>query len=407
MANLSNKNFSHAYGAGRVIASFSLSHPGGPPGDIDPEAPPQGAADMLLPPPAQVETDLPTDNPYPGPTTVGTTTTWGPDRQPYNATSIGVFVTGSGTRRLPYRTALGLEVPSSLSDSLNQVFPDNGVYPFEAFDAARIGSTHGQVVCGIFGESFELGGLAYYEVGLDWDLPPFKWKRQVGIADPVTLASTWENKAIASFERALMRTFWVTASLNCDAFAEAHPDANYTPPAPAVGPTSPLTVNQTYGAVDGTIADIRIAGGVNAYAEPYGGSQTSNLLGPAFPSSGEDSLRFSPVTVQTQISTIITKRQIDLQPDGTLTGLITAVPIVRVWVMMPIEAAPGELTPKVAPRPLPRRGVNPYTSGSVGPGTIIPAVNVQVTQKNSSAVDGSDNGVYDLWTGYAEMGGAS
>jgi len=405
MANMSDKNFPHAHGAGRVVAAFSLAHPGGPRGYPGAGGPADGASEMIMPPPLFRLNSLAVDHPYSEPITTGDITTWTPNRQPYNATSWGVYVTGSGTRRLPYRTALGLEVPADVSPSISTVFPTSGLYPFELVDRTEIGSTHGQVVCSVVGEEPEvsLGQLAYYEVGLNWDLPLYKATIQ-GFPSAEVIESTWENYARASFERALLRTFWVTASLSSNAQLEAHPEALFDTGGPA--PISPRTQNLSRGYVGGTIANIENSGN-SAYAAPYDGNQIPVNTPSSFPWSlgDEDDFNQFPCTIQTQLSAIPTSIKITQNGAVSATLEVSAAPIIRVWVCLPARPAPSDTALKMAPRPMPRVGLNPYLTQTITDelGTIIPGVNVQVVQKNSSAVDGTDNGIYDLYEGYTEL----
>jgi len=403
MANMSDKNFPHAHGAGRVVAAFSLAHPGGTRGAPGGGGVAQGAAEMLMPPAAFRLGSLPGDHPYSEPVTTGDITTWTPDRQPYNATSWGVYVTGSGTRRLPYRTALGLEVPADVSPSISTVFPSSGLYPFELVDRTEIGSTHGQVVCSVVGElgDRELGQLAYYEVGLNWDLPLYKATVQ-GVGFPEVVASTWENYARASFERALLRTFWVNGSVSANALLEAHPEALFESPFPG-DPLSPMTQNFIRGYAGGTLANITNDGD-SAYGSPYNGNGISINIPEEFPWTTADEEAFTqlPCSVQTQLSAIPTSIKITQNGAVSATIEVSAAPIVRVWVSLPVDPAPTDVTTKLAPRPIPRQGLTPYqTVEEIG--TVIPAVNIQVVQKNSSAVDGTDNGIYDLYEGYTEL----
>ena len=406
MANMSDKNFPHAHGAGRVVAAFSLAHPGGPRGYRGGGDSADGAAAMIMPPAAFRQASLPADHPYSEPITTGDITTWTPDRQPYNATSWGVYVTGSGTRRLPYRTALGLEVPSDVSPSISTVFPTSDLYPFELVDKTQIGSTHGQVVCSVTGEqpTPDLGQLAYYEVGLNWDLPAYKVTIE-GFPFFEITESTWENYARASFERALLRTFWVTGSLSSNAQLEAHPEGLFDP---IVGPdrVSARTQNFARGYSGGTISSVTNDGD-SAYSAPYGGDLIGVNTPSSFPWTIGDEEEFTqlPCTIQTQLSAIPISMKTTVTGAASVTLEVKAAPIVRMWVCLPVSPAPSDSTLKVSPRPMPRTGLNPYLNlGATDElGTVIPAVNVQVIQKNSSAVDGTDNGVYDLYTGYTEL----
>jgi len=70
MPNMSNKNFPHAHGSGRVFAAFSLSHLAGTPGSFDEEYLP-GASELLTKPPAFTDPLLPVAFPFPGVITSG------------------------------------------------------------------------------------------------------------------------------------------------------------------------------------------------------------------------------------------------------------------------------------------------------------------------------------------------
>ncbi len=397
MPNMSNKNFPHAQGAGRVIASFSLSHPGGTPGNED-NAFLGDAGDMLVKPPAFVDSALPAAHPYPadsliiGPPAI---LTWAPDRQPYNATSLGVFVTGSGTRRLPYRDALGLVVPASLSAPLNASWPANDLYPFSLVDETQIGSTHAQVVCAVtIGEGDVLGKTAYYEVGLNWELPPLRMRTDGGTS---IAASNFANRAQASFQRAAERTFWTTASLCSDALSEAHPDVDWSP-------ATVHDMNVGNGPLSGLLSDINLTGD-NAYAAPYSAVGGDPLYPSNYPVTASSDSNFiqQPGIVQTQVSAIITHLQYqEVTPGGPVDLVFRAAPIVRVWVQVPVDPSePTDVLP-IAPRPLPRQGLNPYQSDD--PALLPPAINVAVLQKNTAAIDGTDGPIYDLFEGWSQLG---
>ncbi len=395
MPNMSNKNFPHAHGSGRVFAAFSLSHLAGTPGSFDEEYLP-GASELLTKPPAFVDPLLPIAYPFPGVITSGPTQTFNIQRQPYNATSLGVFVTGSGTRRLPYREALGLDVSNTISPTLSQAWPNNGLYPFSLVDDTNLGSTHGQVVCGVTGTGEEpaLGDLAYYEAGLNWELPPYK--TTLDIAALEVSSSNWEHAAIASFERALERTFWVTASVSGNALSEYHPDVDW-------GPGGVQTQNVIGGPVSGSLSFGQPIGD-NYYSAPYAAIGAGVLAPYRFPWSAGESAAFRqrPGVVQTQLSAVITAFSQTELPSGEYDVMIKAAPIIRVWFSVPVApAAPGG-SPMVAPRPLPRSGVNPYASND-GP-LLPPAINVQVMQKNTTAIDSTDGPIYDLGDFWGNLG---
>ncbi len=398
MPNMSNKNFPHAHGSGRVFAAFSLSHLAGTPGSFDASYLP-GATELLTKPPAFTDPTLPIAHPFPGTVTSGPTTTFNIQRQPYNATSLGVFVTGSGTRRLPYREALGLFVPNGVSPALAEAWPSNDLYPYSLVDDTRIGSTHGQVVCSVVsdGGSEELGQLAYYEVGLNWELPPYRF--EIDFAAPIEVSgSNWENQAIASFERALERTFWVTASLSGNALSEYHPEVAWV--------AGVESKNNVDGPVSGTLGLGIPSGGDSYYSAPYGAISDSPLSPYRFPWSAleDDAFRQRPVVLQTQISAVVRSVTQTERPAGDYEFVVEGSPVVRIWCSLPV--APIDLgdSPQVSPRPLPRGGVNPYTSDPDDVGKLPPAINVQVVQKNTTAIDGTDGPIYDLGSTWSSLG---
>ena len=394
MPNMSNKNFPHAHGSGRVFAAFSLSHLAGTDGSFDSSYLP-GSPELLTKPPAFVDPGLPIAHPYPQPNLSPVGGAFNPDRQPYNATSLGVFVTGSGTRRLPYRTALGLFVSNGISPTLAQAWPSNDLYPFALVDDTTLGSTHGQVVCGVTGEAGEeeLTDLAYYEVGLNWELPPYKTTVDFGAGE--VDASNWANQSLASFQRALERTFWVTATLSGNALSEYHPEVAW--------PGGAQTQNFSDGPVSGSLSIGDPLFGDSYYTSPY-----ANLAGPTldpqlpWTAPEDQAFRQRPAIIQTQLSAIVTSlSQRALSPD-VFQFVIKAAPIVRIWCSVPVAPeAPGD-SPTVAPRPLPRAGLNPYSS-TLG-GVLPPAINVQVTQKNTTAIDSTDGPIYDLGSSWGNLG---
>jgi len=398
MPNMSNKNFPHAHGSGRVFAAFSLSHLAGTPGSFDEEYLP-GASEMLTKPPAFTDPLLPIAYPFPGVITSGPTQTFNIQRQPYNATSLGVFVTGSGTRRLPYREALGLFVPNGVSPTLAQTWPNNDLYPFALVDETNLGSTHGQVVCGVTGsvEAPDLGDLAYYEVGLNWELPPYKTTIDFGSAE--VTASNWEHTAIASFQRALERTFWVTASVSGNALSEYHPEVDW-------GPGGVQTANSAGGPVSGSLSLGVPPPADSYYSAPYAALTAPALTPYRFPwSAGEsEAFRQRPAIVQTQLSAVVTSISQTELPSGEYDSVIKAAPVIRVWFSVPVApVAPGG-SPMVAPRPLPRGGVNPYLNDPADLPKLPPAINVQVMQKNTTAIDSTDGPIYDLGQRWDNLG---
>jgi len=437
MANSSNKNFPHAYGNGRVIASFSLSHPGGP-GFISVPTP---SEPYLLPPAINgdtVQADLPevpavntTWKPYDPADPPGglgeLTFVYGPDQQPYNATSFGVFVTGSGTKPLPYQRALAPYVPASVSPLLNSILPgtgpaDNVVRPFRVVEDAELGSTHGQFVVLTEVEGDEVvpapDGEAYYEVALNWKVPPIRTTvTGFNPANAVTNTS-WVAKQAASVRDSLASTLWVTATLGDNALTTAHPAV----PDPGVGIGGPdgatmeslncyLTTNPL---PPGDPDDPTGKGGWEA---PYGDSWAwngypytgANLVGPAeAPDSGFMEADRQPTIHASIHLKIISGRQVlkDISEDLSVTGPdfssdveLQVVPVVRIYALY--DRLIGEGGIRTVPRPLQRRFMRPCDDDEDAQP---PCINVQVFQKNSSAPDGTIKPAYDLFRDWIELG---
>jgi len=417
MPNFSNKNFPHAHGAGRVIAAFSLSHPGASSwNEAAPYAP--TARDMQVLPPVLADTSLGATYPYPDATASGVDLQWGIYRQPHNATSVGVFVQGSGTRRLPYKESILPEVPPFVSPSLNQVLPSTEPYAFELVDKTELGSTHAQVVCAGVGTgetcpgvpvAFEgSGDMAYYEVGLNWDIPDL---RIVVEAGSVYSQNSWANKQIASVQRALERTFWATASVQTSALSEWHPSVDY-------GPNINF-VNAEWGPVDGNLTaptaplslpDPAWGGLMAPYSPaPLQGEQAGSDVQPAFwPQNGgyEDLYKSRPFGVQTQVCALVTSVQQKSIGAAQLERVYKFAPVVRVWVLLPSPPSPAGPPDSEAwaARPIPRTQMTMFRTEEGDDVSFIPAINVQVVQKNSSAVDGTDGPIYDLGASWSNLG---
>ena len=417
MPNMSNKNFPHAHGAGRVIAAFSLSHPGASAwNEASPHAP--TARDLQVLPPVLADTSLGATYPYPDATAAGLDLQWGIYRQPHNATSVGVYVQGSGTRRLPYTESILPEVPAFVSPSLNEVLPTTEPYPFELVDKTELGSSHAQVVCSAVGTGEQCPGLpaefdgagemAYYEIGLNWSIPDLRI-----VIEPGTgyTQNNWANKQIASVQRSLERTFWATASVQASALSEWHPAVDYG--------DNINFVNAEWGPVDGNLTaptaplglpDPAWGGMMAPYCPaPLQGEQASSDVQPAFwPQNGgyENLYKTRPFGVQTQVCALVTSVEQQIIGGTELERVYRFAPIVRVWVLLPsreIAAVPPG-TPTWGARPIPRTVMTPFRTEAGDDVSFIPAVNVQVVQKNTSAVDGTDGPIYDLGVNWQDLG---
>ena len=420
MPNMSNKNFPHAHGAGRVIAAFQLSHPGAGSNALGERYSP-GAVDMQVLPPVLADPALGTTFPYPDLAFSASHSAWGIYRQPHNATSVGVYVQGSGTRRLPYTESLLPNVPLAVSVPLSQQIPTTDVYPFSVVDETQLGRTHAQVVCSAVGDApggglpEELTGAgqtAYYEVGLNWDLPDLYYTVEGGLPELVSNLS-WANTHLASVQRALERTFWASASVTSNALAEWHPAADYTA-------ATPDYMNLLDGPVDGSVtsltAPIFVPPGAGGMASPYGSSPVAPLqvdapVQPAYAPMGtqvDNEFRTRTYGIQTQVSALMTSWDVLRTTPTTTKFRLKIAPIVRVWVMQP--ASPpldGEAAEYWAPLPIPRRGLGAYlteSSGEESSPAVVPSISVQVVQKNSSATDGTDGPIYDLGDSWSDLG---
>jgi len=410
MPNMSDKNFPHAHGAGRVVAAFQLSHPGADTWVVNAPYAPE-AAEMQVLPAVLNNPALASLFPYPG---SGGGGQWAIYRQPYNATSIGVFVQGSGTRRLPYTEALLDEVDAALSVPINAKLPSTDLYPFEIVDETKLGRTHAQVVCAAVGDGAPgcggpaaditgAGQAAYYEIGLNWDIPDVSLTFSGLSLNNLNFA----NQKLASVQRALERTYWATASLSTNALAEFHPAVNY-------GPVNVDQMNALYGPLDGAVSnslDPTFAAGPAAggCASPYGWSpspSSSVTVQPAYyptDPSVDEAFRTRPYGLQTQVSAIVKSTKVEV--DGAaFRYTLKLAPIVRVWIMLPASPLAGSPDPFWAPRPLPRVGIGAYQYNPefLGP-SMIPGVNVQVIQKNTSAIDNTDLGIYDLGSAWSDI----
>lgn len=418
MPNMSDKNFPHAHGSGRVVAAFQLSHPGSTQWDDENEYAP-GAEAMLCIPPVLRTPSLTSTFPYPEGGPAFGTGLQKTLRQPYNATSVGVFVQGSGTRRLPYTETILPGVPGFVSGPLNAQIPNTDIYPFELVDTTVLGRTHAQVVCSAVGENFAcpgyppvldgVGSYAYYEVGLNWELPTYRYAASLAGG----VIGNFANQKIASVQRAIERTYWATATLCTSALSEFHPLVSYGPQLPDMNlQRGPGDGNLTsMASMDGYPAEIR------GMASPYGvlpfafsppGSAVQPAFSPTDPSV-DTNFKTRPYNIQAQVSAIVTRWKATVS--GGLTQLeFNLAPIVRIWCLLN-AADPffGGLGPFSAPRPIPRGGVGAYRYNSDGANDVsmIPGVNVQVIQKNTSATDNTDLPVYDLGSDWSALGNPS
>jgi len=376
-----------------------------------------GARDMGFVPPVLNDPTLTALYPYPEggpPSPPGLQKTF---RQPYNATSVGVFVQGSGTRRLPYTETILPEVDNSISPPLNAQLPETKIYPFEMVDKTVLGRTHAQVVCSAVGGDidcpgypFELSGAgdyAYYEVGLNWELPDYKFETAAAGFN----AANFANQKIASVQRAIQRTYWATASLATSALSEFHPKVTYGQPLPEQNINEgPIDANLTaMASMAGYPAEIR------GMASPYGGlplgtspftSRVQPAYSPSYPAYDE-SFKTRSYALQTQVSAIVTRWNFTLGVD-VATLQLTLAPIVRIWCLLDAEPFSDPPAPVVAPRPIPRGGIgayrfNPAPFSSAQDVSIFPGVNVQVIQKNTSATDNTDLPVYDLGSDWSSL----
>jgi len=346
-----------------------------------------------------------------------------PDMQPLNATSFGVFATGSGLKSLPYRRALAPFCPASVSQQIFEVLPGNGpednqVRPFDVVEQVKLGSTRAQYVVEPVlpadpdNEPMNQG-VCYYEVALDWTSPALT----IDIPDQAFLGSgdinnNWATNAIASVRESMMRSLWVTASYGSSATAECNPLlgpgvlTSSIATNNAISLNSPLTSNPTPGS------------GWEAMYNPaftYGGDpEGPGLLGTCFPyEAPTPSVPAQPVTTTptfspradvmlkvTSVRQTITNTDVNgaAGPDSGYRTVMTLAPVVRIVLPMPQAG-----NPSLVPAVLPRAGVRATAFDN---GLQPPCVNVQVWQKNSSATDGTTTPVYDIYA-WDALGGAS
>ena len=443
MANTSTKNFPHAYGAGRCIAAFSLSHPGGP-REVD-------SAELGCPPPGLDGSTYPSALAgFPAASDVTTEDSPGvytrrigyvPDHQPLNATSFGVYATGSGTKRLPYRDAIAPFVPDpapgdpSIAPVAAPLLPQsegNIKRPFGIVDDAKLGDSSAQALVRLTepappGDAPPLSDPpeVWYDVGLDWTIPDqILGGAVVGGApyDVLPEVEKWASDQAASVRKALARTMWVTATVAVDALSEPVPGVStvqsFGIPADSVNALlqgAVSAVPQPRNAIAAPGAGTTAVAGMQA---PY--SMSSPILSdgsavPPFsprgirrpfvnPPASANVIAARNVAARASIEVLITGVSLAysaVEADGTLTadsvasGRMSLVPVVRVWSLF---NGPGVSLP----RGIPRLGYAPTNGVELDfmPG----AIEVHVFQKNSSATDGTDAPVYDLYNGWADLG---
>ena len=403
MANSSNKNFPHAYGAGRVIAAFQLAHSGG--------SPEPTTGDELVPPAlpaALVDNSLVGTFPYPWPDGFPWVpdlsvpsmadkgfAAWNVERMPYNATNMGVFAVGSGTASFPYREIL-LQASTSVHPPIADKIPSDGLYPFETAQQLGLGTSNAQYVSEIEtdteGVDPDSGGR--YMVALDWDLPESSITYTLG--DPVFPADpsefllngglqAWSTNEQVSVTNALRRSCWCSAT-----------PTRYLPQInPLAAPTTdPLTLKlpQIFGSE--SVARYENVSGVWGFQRDLNGTPLlDENLGVAF-----DEFVYTPsincftrATVRANLRSLtyqyINKngeRAGGLQPwEDPLPGdqlkwTQQYQTVVDIEALAPFKD--GDLS---VPRPL------PWFFSEVAT-----AINVMVIQKNSSAPDGTDGGIY-------------
>ncbi len=409
MANSSNKNFPHAYGAGRVIAAFQLAHSGGAPfpqdgESLDPPAKPAAIDDNVL---AE-------DFPYPWPDgfpwvpDIGAATmpdrgfaAWNVERMPYNATNMGVYAVGSGTAPLPYRDIL-LQASSSGHPPIDDKIQTDGVYPFGIAQELGLGTSNAQYVQEIrnVGEGVTEGNGGRYMVALDWDLPQSTMTYTLPDPDPFpsdyddlmfdSIYQGWSTNEKASVTNALRQSCWCVAS-----------PTRYLPQVnPLVAPTA-SSATRLVPQLFGSESIVRH----HDLPETWGIQLDSNLTplldsGLSFDVPGaigeepvwQDVLNcFTRATVRANLRSLtyqyINKngeRDPGVQPweeplpGDQLKWTQQYQAVVDIEVLVPDDEPRTS-----APRPL------PWLIGEVAT-----AVNVVVMQKNTSAPDGTDGGIY-------------
>jgi hypothetical protein len=309
-------------------------------------------------------------------------------------------------------------------------YPQTGIYSPSQMTSLKLGSENAQFVvstfptstgCGVPTGVAAAGNTGYYEVALDWSIPKYTSKQPAG--EDLLALNNWGSKLQVNVTRELQRTFWVTASISANAQAQSHPNS-FAPPdalnayfgpveAGLSGPTDNTASIVGFGALipSGLLAPYS---GQNVFwsesdtvatFDPSRSPTEASLVGNAT-TPGAWGVR--PCVVQTEVVAAVTKlRTVTAITEGFEQTLFEAElqPRLRVWVLYPqnttMGSDPGDDL-GYAPGPLPRTGVNPpYSRDADFQIGGVPAVSVQVIQKNTNAPDGSDLPVYDyppgLW----------
>jgi hypothetical protein len=371
-------------------------------------------------------------------------TAYVPDQQPLNATSFGVYATGSGTKKLPYRTAVAPYVPDpapgdeSVAPVAAPLLPEsegNIRRPFGIVDDAKLGDSSAQAVFLMAPDAGDPGVPAatldmWYEVGLDWSIPDQIFRSDgtidIGLPAPVVWTGVlkWASKQAASVRLAMCRSMWVRASVATDALSEPVPgksDYGGFPVASALAlqQGSVTAMPQPRNIVTGLGVDQ--AAGMQA---PYSFAQPLVIDGlspgqlsdyvlpnrmPTFnPSTSGGEMVANTVTVRASLDVLVTSLSLeysnvtatgDNTADTVATGRMSLSPVVRVWSLWDQGGGTSVC------RGIPRIGYAPINSAGTDEGLMPGAIEVEVIQKNSSAPDGSDDPVYDMFFNWDELGG--
>ncbi len=456
MANTSNKNFPHAYGAGRCIAAFSLSHPGGPESQeevAEVEPPAISSVDGGDSYPSAlagfpVQTDVLTQDDPGDPASLYTRRMdYRPDHQPLNATSFGVFATGSGLTQLPYRDAIAPFVPNSIASqcpAAAAALPESeGTIkrPFGIVEDVHLGSTRVQAVFtadAVEDNPPEATPYMWYEAALDWKIPDqvislTAAPDAIGIDLPIfAAAERWASTAVASVRTGLARTMWVNATIGTDCLSEPVPGATDVQAPDSFGLPGPLPADVYSQGIASALTSIPVPGND---AEALYQDQSKGLQGPYAASSlilGSDpalglpqfpvlprlpvegcnegrpigapafQVRAGIDVLVTGVSYTYTNMDANGSPTltSTLEGRVSLAPVVRVWCLS-LDGALGFACgiPRAGFAPAEEQGTT-FQDFGFSPGTI----NVQVIQKNSSAFDATDTPVYDLGGAWGRLG---
>ncbi|MDC0231597.1 hypothetical protein OAK19_06480 [Aureispira] len=324
---------------------------------------------------------------------------WNVERMPYNATNMGVYAVGSGTAPLPYRDIL-LQASSSGHPPIDDKIPTEGVYPFGIAQELGLGTSNAQFVQEIedVGEGVSEGDGGRYMVALDWDLP--QSTMTYTLPDPDIFPSDyddltfdsiyqgWSTNEKASVTNALRQSCWCVAS-----------PTRYLPQInPLVAPTASSSTRILPQLLGGE-SILRYEGGPETW-----GIQVDSNIAPRLDADVDPDIIgqepvfqevfncFTRATVRANLRSLtyqyINKngeRAPGVQPwEDPLPGdqlkwtqQYQAVVDIEVLVPDPEDARIS------VPRPL------PWLIGEVATG-----VNVMVMQKNTSAPDGTDGGMY-------------